>query len=141
MMPSLCNISYIVYWNGLIYKIQDLWWMSSDVIQPLGLRPSGYITSLDTHHRSYILYIRPTSILYNIHIRQIAGASKQSQDLQARYTRLQEKPLLEIVQKQKQIGSHDCGLFAIATAIAVLFGHDAASIHFSQRTMRNHYSY
>ena len=48
------------------------------------------------------------------------------------------KPLLEIVQKQKQIGSHDCGLFAIATAIAILFGHDAASIHFSQRTMRNH---
>lgn len=49
-----------------------------------------------------------------------------------------KKPILELVKSQKQIGSCDCGLFAIATATAILFEHDAASIHFSQKAMRNH---
>ena len=34
----------------------------------IALAGSGYITSLDTKLRSYILYIGPISILYNIHI-------------------------------------------------------------------------
>ena len=39
-----------------------------------------------------------------------------------------KKTILEIVKKQKQIGSHDCGLFAITTATAILSVHDATFI-------------
>jgi hypothetical protein len=46
--------------------------------------------------------------------------------------------MIEMVDKQKQIGGQDCSLFAVATAPAILFGHDAASIYFSQKAMRNH---
>ena len=49
-----------------------------------------------------------------------------------------KKPTLQIVKKQKQVGGQDCGLFAIATAIAILSGHNAESIYFNQKSMREH---
>ena len=86
MTSSLwCGRVYILYINlvcrndaiimqYIIYSILEWSYIQNigPVVGVLGcdiaLGPSGYITSLDTHHRSYIMYIRPNSILYNIHI-------------------------------------------------------------------------
>ena len=38
----------------------------------------------------------------------------------------------------KQVGSTDCGLYAIATATAIAFGIDPTTIIFSQDEMRSH---
>lgn len=51
---------------------------------------------------------------------------------------LERKKTLQIVNEQRQIGSNDCGLFAIATATAVLFELDAKLTYFSQNGMRSH---
>lgn len=39
---------------------------------------------------------------------------------------------------QKQVGSHDCGLFAIANATALANGIDPATLQFQQKKMRGH---
>ena len=50
-----------------------------------------------------------------------------------------KRPVVQIVnKKQKQTGNKDCGLFAIATATAMLFGHNAATVYFNQKLMREH---
>ena len=45
---------------------------------------------------------------------------------------------ISVVNMQKQHGSTDCGLFAIAVVTALLFGEDPSSLHFEQSCMRNH---
>ena len=61
-------MQYIIYSILERSDIQNIGPVVGVLGSDIALGPSGYITSLDTHHRSYILYIRPTSILYNIHI-------------------------------------------------------------------------
>ena len=48
--------------------------------------------------------------------------------------------LIEVTIKrcQKQIGAHDCGLFAIANATALANGVDPATLKFQQAKMRKH---
>ena len=46
-----------------------------------------------------------------------------------------KKPRLKVMKMQKQVGAQDCGLFAVAIATAILFGHDT-SVRFNQKIMR-----
>jgi len=46
--------------------------------------------------------------------------------------------MVHVVQPQRQKGSDDCGLFAIANATAVCFGVDPRSCRFDQNQMRQH---
>ena len=39
---------------------------------------------------------------------------------------------------QKQIGTNDCGAFAIAAATAIAFGINPSSAHFQQKKMQSH---
>ena len=48
-----------------------------------------------------------------------------------------KKPRLKVMKMQKQVGAQDCGLFAVAIATAILFGHDT-SVRFNQKIMRDH---
>ena len=50
----------------------------------------------------------------------------------------QTKTRLQLVKTQKQVGSQDCGLFAVAMATAILNGHDTKTIQFNQQKMRDH---
>ena len=45
---------------------------------------------------------------------------------------------LESVTIEKQNGSNDCGLFAIAIVTSLCFGHDPSTIKFDQTCMRPH---
>ena len=45
---------------------------------------------------------------------------------------------IEVMKTQKQTGSQDCGLFAIAYATALLNGIDVSNITFAQSKMREH---
>ena len=47
-------------------------------------------------------------------------------------------PAYKIMECQKQVGSTDCGLFAIANAIEIILGNDLTSIVFDQSMMRTH---
>lgn len=51
---------------------------------------------------------------------------------------LGKSPRVQLVKTQKQIGSKDCGLFAIAMATAVLNGQDPKVVRFLQQSMRQH---
>lgn len=43
-----------------------------------------------------------------------------------------------MIETQKQEGSNDCGLFAIAIATAIVHGADPTRLRFDQVAMRNH---
>uniref|UniRef100_A0A1X7TU44 Ubiquitin-like protease family profile domain-containing protein n=1 Tax=Amphimedon queenslandica TaxID=400682 RepID=A0A1X7TU44_AMPQE len=45
---------------------------------------------------------------------------------------------VQLVKTHKQIGSKDCGLFAIAMATAVLIGQDPKVLQFHQQSIREH---
>ena len=45
---------------------------------------------------------------------------------------------ISVIEMQKQIGSQDCGVFAIAVSIAILNGPDVSQITFCQTEMRKH---
>ena len=45
---------------------------------------------------------------------------------------------VKVMQTQKQVGGNDCGLFAIAIAIAIAFGADPTKLLFDQVAMRSH---
>ena len=45
---------------------------------------------------------------------------------------------ITVINTQKQIGGKDCGVFAIATATAILIGFNLQSIKFLQEQMRSH---
>ena len=46
---------------------------------------------------------------------------------------------IKMVAVQKQhAGSNDCGVFAIANAIAITFGEDPSVLHYNQTLMRTH---
>ena len=47
-------------------------------------------------------------------------------------------PTVLMIKTQKQEGSKDCGLFAIAVATAIAHGADPTSLRFDQAAMRNH---
>ena len=49
-----------------------------------------------------------------------------------------KNPRVQLIKTQKQVGSHDCGLFAVAMATAILNGHDPKTIRFHQQSMREH---
>lgn len=49
-----------------------------------------------------------------------------------------KNPRLQLVKTQKQVGTQDCGLFAIAMATAILNGHDTKTVRFRQQSMRDH---
>ena len=51
---------------------------------------------------------------------------------------LSDDPNFQVVETQKQVGSEDCGLFAIATTTAILFGVCMTGIEFNQHQMRLH---
>ena len=46
-------------------------------------------------------------------------------------------PTVLMIKTQKQEGSKDCGLFAIAIATAIMHGADPTSLRFDQAAMRN----
>ena len=45
---------------------------------------------------------------------------------------------VKMMQTQKQVGVEDCGLFAIATATAIVYGADPTRLVFNQASMRSH---
>ena len=49
-----------------------------------------------------------------------------------------DSPRVKYVKTQEQVGTNDCGLFAIATATAIAFGSDPLSLTFNQGEMRRH---
>ena len=50
----------------------------------------------------------------------------------------QKKPKIVFAKFQKQLGTDDCGAFAIAAATAIAFGINPSSVHFQQEKMRSH---
>ena len=49
-----------------------------------------------------------------------------------------DKVKISVIKMQKQIGSQDCGVFAIAVSTAILNGLDVSQITFCQTEMRKH---
>ena len=47
-------------------------------------------------------------------------------------------PPYKVAKCQKQVGAHDCGLFAIANAVEILTNHHVENVIFDQTKMRNH---
>ena len=62
------------------------------------------------------------------------------QQLQAVYKQMGSSGKVTIILRscQRQVGSHDCGLFAIANAIALANGTNPATVSFYQNQMRQH---
>ena len=48
------------------------------------------------------------------------------------------KPRLRLSPSQKQKGSNDCRVFAIAIAVAVVYGFNPSKLHFKQEGIRAH---
>lgn len=51
---------------------------------------------------------------------------------------IRDKMRIDISKMQRQIGSQDCGIFAIAVSTVILNGLDVSQITFSQKEMRGH---
>ena len=49
-----------------------------------------------------------------------------------------KNPKFTCAKIQRQIGTNDCGLFAIAVATSIAFGLNPVGVHFQQREMRHH---
>jgi len=49
-----------------------------------------------------------------------------------------KKPKIVFAKYQRQIGTEDCGAFAIAVATAIAFGINPSSVYFQQEKMRSH---
>jgi len=48
------------------------------------------------------------------------------------------RPVIKVIRPQKQMGVKDCGLFSIAFATSIAFGHNPAKQKFQQQSMRAH---
>ena len=46
---------------------------------------------------------------------------------------------LEYLKVQQQLGTSDCGLFALANACAICHGLDPCTLQYNQKEMRNHF--
>ena len=51
---------------------------------------------------------------------------------------ISSEPRVEVMKTQKQRGGKDCGLFAIATATAIMLNINMLEIKFDQKEMRQH---
>ncbi|CAF1381994.1 unnamed protein product [Rotaria sp. Silwood1] len=50
-----------------------------------------------------------------------------------------EEKVLSFENVQQQVGGHDCGLFALAFATSLCYGHIPSSLSYDQKSLRNHY--